>query len=59
MDWHIETPEVIFYGDTDESSGALFSGKFLLDIKGQYVNVEYLRISLVIHTDYKHPYRDH
>ncbi|CAG1971358.1 unnamed protein product, partial [Fusarium graminearum] len=39
IDWSIESPPVVFHGNTEESTGALITGQMFLDVKDEIVEV--------------------
>ncbi|KAK8095225.1 uncharacterized protein PG998_014449 [Apiospora kogelbergensis] len=57
LDWKIESPPAILYGDAENSTGALVSGQLLLTVKKVSLVVESLRGWLHIHVSHKRPYR--
>ncbi|KAK1585885.1 LMBR1 domain-containing protein [Colletotrichum navitas] len=59
LDWKIESPPIVFFGDAESSSGALVSGQMLLDVKDELLHVETLEAKLNIHVHHKRPFANH
>jgi arrestin-related trafficking adapter 1 len=59
LDWKIESPPIIFYGDADESTGALVSGQLYLHVKEDSLEVEKLGATLNVHVVQKRPFQAH
>ncbi|KDN61253.1 putative LMBR1 domain-containing protein [Colletotrichum sublineola] len=59
LDWKIESPPIVFFGDAESSSGALVSGQMLLDVKDEHLQVEAFEAKLNIHVQHKRPFANH
>ncbi|KAI1056855.1 Endocytosis regulator [Fusarium irregulare] len=59
IDWSIESPPVVFHGNTEESTGALITGQMFLDVKEDIVEVGSFAASLKLHVYQKRPYQSH
>jgi hypothetical protein len=60
LDWKLESPPIVFYGDAENSSGALVSGQLYLDVrKEEGVELESFEATLNIHVVQKRPYVPH
>jgi arrestin-related trafficking adapter 1 len=59
LDWKVESPPIIFYGDAENSSGALVSGQLFLTIKEDVLDVESFTGTLHIHVHQKRPFTAH
>ncbi|KAH8668482.1 hypothetical protein BX600DRAFT_257359 [Xylariales sp. PMI_506] len=59
LDWKIESPPAVMYGDTENSTGALVSGQLLLAVKDAPLEVESFEGRLEIHVIQKRPFKDH
>ncbi|KAK9413573.1 putative LDB19 N-terminal domain-containing protein [Seiridium unicorne] len=59
LDWKIESPPAVMYGDAENSTGALVSGQLLLAVKEAPFEVESFKGQLDIHVIRKRPYKDH
>lgn len=59
LDWSIESPPIVFHGNPDESTGALVSGQLFLEVKEDFVEVDYFKASLNLHTVQKRPFQGH
>jgi hypothetical protein len=60
LDWKLESPPIVFYGDAENSSGALVSGQLYLDIKKEEgIEFESFDAALNIHVVQKRPYVAH
>jgi hypothetical protein len=59
LEWIIESPPLVMYGDPSTSSGALLSGQLLLDVKEDFLEVESLDATLSIHVTQKKPFSNH
>jgi arrestin-related trafficking adapter 1 len=59
LDWKIESPPAVMYGDAENSTGALVSGQLLLAVKEADFEVESFQARLEIHVIRKRPYKDH
>jgi arrestin-related trafficking adapter 1 len=56
LDWKIESPPVIFHGDTENSTGAIISGQLFLDVKQLPFEVESIEAKLEVKTNHKRPF---
>ncbi|KAI1777995.1 hypothetical protein F4818DRAFT_408663 [Hypoxylon cercidicola] len=59
LDWKLESPPAVLYGDTENSTGALVSGQLLLKIKEEDFEVESFGAKLQIHVIQKKPFTGH
>ncbi|CAM1510202.1 Fc.00g005370.m01.CDS01 [Cosmosporella sp. VM-42] len=59
LDWSIESPPIVFHGTPDESTGALVSGQMFIDVKEDFVELNYFTATLNLHTVQKRPYSGH
>lgn len=59
LDWQLESPPLVMYGDAETSSGALLSGQLFLNIKEEGLEVESLDASLSIRVTQKKPFANH
>ncbi|KAH8902877.1 hypothetical protein BR93DRAFT_886120 [Coniochaeta sp. PMI_546] len=60
LDWKLESPPIVFYGDAENSSGALVSGQLYLDVrKEEGLELESFDATLNIHVVQKRPYVAH
>lgn len=59
LDWKIESPPAVLYGDTENSTGALVSGQLLLKVKEEDFEVESFGAKLEIHVIQKRPFTGH
>jgi hypothetical protein len=59
LDWNIESPPIVFYGDAEESTGALVSGQMCLTVTEDMLEVESLEATLNVHVVQKKPYVNH
>jgi hypothetical protein len=59
LDWKLESPPIIFYGDAENSTGALVSGQVFLKIKEEVLDVESFFATLNIHVRQKRPFTAH
>ncbi|KAI1871450.1 uncharacterized protein JN550_004444 [Neoarthrinium moseri] len=59
LDWKIESPPAVMYGDTENSTGALVSGQLQLAVREAPFEVESFEARLNIHVIRKRPYKDH
>ncbi|XXH04555.1 hypothetical protein Hte_010972 [Hypoxylon texense] len=59
LDWKIESPPAVMYGDTENSTGALVSGQLLLKVKEEDFEVESFGAKLEIHVIQKRPFTNH
>jgi hypothetical protein len=59
LDWQLESPPLVMYGDAETSSGALLSGQLFLNIKEEGLEVESLNATLDIRVTQKKPFAHH
>ncbi|KAK1751266.1 protein LDB19 [Echria macrotheca] len=59
LDWKLESPPIVLYGDAEHSSGAIVSGQLFLDIREDGVEVESFEATLNIHVTQKRPFANH
>lgn len=59
LDWKIESPPAVMYGDAENSTGALVSGQLLLAVKENDFEVESFQARLEINVIRKRPFKDH
>lgn len=59
LDWKIESPPIIFFGDAESSSGALVSGQMFLDVKDESLDIDKFGAVLHIHVHQKRPFTAH
>jgi len=60
LDWKLESPPIVFYGDADNSSGALVSGQLYVDVKrDEGIELESFEATLNVHVVQKRPYVPH
>lgn len=59
LDWKLESPPLVMYGDPATSSGALLSGQLFLNIKEDGLEIESLDATLSIHVTQKKPFANH
>lgn len=59
LDWKIESPPAVMYGDAENSTGALVSGQLLLAVRDAPLEVESFKARLDIHVIRKRPFKDH
>ncbi|RDW88747.1 putative protein LDB19 [Coleophoma cylindrospora] len=59
LDVKIESPPLVFYGTTTNSSGALFSGQMMLDIPDDMLVLDNFKMKLVVETTRKKPFHAH
>ena len=59
IDWKIESPPIVLYGDADNSTGALVSGQMFLRIKDDGFGVESFKATLKVHVTQKRPFTAH
>lgn len=57
--WQIESPPAVFYGDAENSTGALVSGLLHLNINDDNFQMESFNASLNIHVTQKRPFTPH
>lgn len=58
IEWSVESPPVVFHGNTEESTGALVSGQIFLDIKEELVDVESFTAALNLVVTHKRPFQN-
>ncbi|WYZ39886.1 hypothetical protein EsH8_IV_000227 [Colletotrichum jinshuiense] len=59
LDWKIESPPIVFFGDAETSTGALVSGQMFLNVKDEQLEVEGFEARLNIHVQHKRPFTNH
>ena len=59
LDWKLESPPAVLYGDAEHSSGALVSGQFFLNTKEESTEIEAFDATLSIHVTHKKPFANH
>ncbi|KAK4212002.1 protein LDB19 [Rhypophila decipiens] len=59
VDWKLESPPIVMYGDAENSTGALVSGQLYLDIKQAEVEVESFNATLSIRLTQKKAFVHH
>lgn len=59
LDWQLESPPIVMYGDPESSTGALLSGQLFLDVKDDALEIESLNATLNIHVTQKRPFANH
>jgi arrestin-related trafficking adapter 1 len=59
LDWKIESPPAVMYGDPDNSTGALVSGQLLLLVKEAQFEIESFEARLSMHVIQKRPFANH
>jgi arrestin-related trafficking adapter 1 len=59
LDWKIESPPIIFFGDAESSSGALVSGQMFLDVKDENLEIASFGATLQIRVHQKRPFAAH
>ncbi|KAK0637386.1 hypothetical protein B0T17DRAFT_483325 [Bombardia bombarda] len=59
MDWKLESPPIVLYGDAESSTGALVSGQLFLNIKDDGVEIESFIATLTVHVTQKKPFSTH
>jgi len=59
VDWKIESPPIVLYGDADNSTGALVSGQMFLKVKDDGFRVESFKATLKVHVTQKRPFAAH
>ena len=55
LDWKLESPPIVLYGNAEESSGALVSGQLFLHLK-EGIEVDSFHAALRIHVTQKRPF---
>lgn len=56
LDWKLESPPIIFHGNSEESTGALLSGTMSMEVKEDFVELDSFNASLKIHVHHKRPF---
>jgi hypothetical protein len=59
LQWQLESPPIVFYGDVENSTGALVSGQLFLDVKEDGLEFESFNATLNIHVTQKKPFTPH
>ncbi|KAL2271957.1 hypothetical protein VTJ83DRAFT_1328 [Remersonia thermophila] len=59
LEWTLESPPAVMYGDPATSSGALISGQLFLDVKEEFLEFESVNATLSIHVTHKKPFTNH
>lgn len=59
VDWKLESPPIVLYGDAEHSTGALVSGQLFLLIKEDKVEIDSFDATLSIHVTQKKPFANH
>ncbi|SPQ26179.1 9d35190d-0238-46d6-8d8f-de771a04222b [Thermothielavioides terrestris] len=59
LDWMLESPPIVMYGDPETSSGALVSGQLFLNINEDGLEIESLNATLSVHVTQKKPFANH
>jgi len=59
LDWKLESPPLVMYGDPATSSGTLLSGQLFLNVKEDVLEIESLDATLSIHVTQKRPFATH
>lgn len=59
LDWRLESPPLVMYGDPQTSSGALLSGQLFLDSREEGLEIESLIATLSIRVVQKRPFANH
>lgn len=60
LEWKLESPPIVFYGDTEHSSGALVSGQLFLNVtKEDGLDFESVNATLGIQVSQKKPFAAH
>lgn len=59
LDWKLESPPVVMYGDPDSSSGALVSGQLFLNVREEGLEIESFQATLNVHVTQKRPFTTH
>ncbi|KAK3339994.1 hypothetical protein B0T25DRAFT_594593 [Lasiosphaeria hispida] len=59
LDWKLESPPVVLFGDAEHSTGALVSGQLFLDLKEDGIEIESFDATLSIHVTQKKPFAHH
>lgn len=56
LDWKLESPPIIFHGNSDDSTGALLSGTMIMDVHQESIELDSFNASLNIHVNHKQPF---
>ncbi|KAK0703851.1 hypothetical protein B0T26DRAFT_744533 [Lasiosphaeria miniovina] len=59
LDWKLESPPIVMYGDAETSTGALVSGQLFLNVKEAGLEIESFNATLNIHITQKKPFVHH
>ncbi len=59
LDWKLESPPVVMYGDPEHSTGALVSGQLFLTAKEEGLEIDSFEATLNIHVVQKKPFVNH
>ena len=59
LDWGLESPPLVMFGDPESSTGALLSGQLFLNVREDGLEVESLNATLNIHVTQKRPFANH
>ncbi|KAK3301664.1 uncharacterized protein B0T15DRAFT_320628 [Chaetomium strumarium] len=59
LDWQLESPPIVMYGDPERSSGALVSGQLFLNIREDGLEIDSFHATLSIHVTQKKPFATH
>ncbi|KAL2129194.1 hypothetical protein VTI74DRAFT_8095 [Chaetomium olivicolor] len=59
LDWTLESPPIVMYGDAENSTGALLSGQLFLSIREDELEIESLNAWLNIRVTQKKPFANH
>ena len=59
VDWKLESPPIVLFGDAEHSTGALVSGQLFLLIKEDQVLIDSFDATLSIHVTQKKPFANH
>ncbi|KAK3313716.1 hypothetical protein B0H66DRAFT_606963 [Apodospora peruviana] len=59
LDWKLESPPIVMYGDAENSTGALVSGQLFLNIKEDELEIESLNATLNVRLTQKRPFAHH
>lgn len=59
LDWKLESPPIVMYGDAEHSTGALVSGQLFLEVREEGLEIESLDATLNIRVTQKKPFVNH
>ncbi|KAK0719092.1 hypothetical protein B0T21DRAFT_61199 [Apiosordaria backusii] len=59
LDWKLESPPIVMYGNAENSTGALLSGQLFLSIKEEALEIESFTATLNIRVAQKKPFANH